>query len=337
MDTQETTSSPPTIQSPPPEQPVIQSSVKPPKSNKLIINALLFITLIGIILFSPIPYYQTEEVTCKIGQTCPKPGWNTNPPLFFSIMSLLTKSNDVQSIKPPESPSTTPSPMPDETADWKTYSNTVFSFKYPAAWDTLMVGEDPGKALMVAPKEKVDKVRQMTGGFGGGIFLTLTISMRSTPPDWKTEESWNVTSEPIVVDGITGTKYTVNVVQSLPGLSEGDRITSVVLKKDATYIQIDLLDKTYETMYDQILSTFKFVDTNTVKTCKTDIDCSANYFCDYSEPGGMGPNGFVSGTPSGSQQCILKCQDNAHCPSGLCQTFEIVFGDISMNQKGCKP
>jgi len=149
------------------------------------------------------------------------------------------------------------SPMPDETADWKTYSNTVFSFKYPVSWDTHMVGEDPGKTLMVAPKEKVDKVKQMTGGFGGGIFLTLTIGMRSTPPDWKTEESWNVTNEPIVVDGITGTKYTVNVVQDVPGLSEGDRITSVVLKKDATYIQIDLLDKTYDTIYSRILSTFK--------------------------------------------------------------------------------
>jgi hypothetical protein len=184
---------------------------------------------------------------------------------FFAYKYVQLR-NQIPAVTPTPTPFSTPTPDPtadlsrDEVLrDWKTYSNTVFSFKYPAVWDTFMVGEDPGKALMVAPKEKVDKVRQMTGGFGGGIFLTLTISMKSTPPDWKTEESWNVTNEPIVVDGITGTKYTVNVVQSLPGLSEGDRITSVVLKKDATYIQIELLDKTYDTIYSQILSTFRFV------------------------------------------------------------------------------
>jgi hypothetical protein len=69
--------------------------------------------------------------------------------------------------------------------------------------------------------------------------------------------------------------------------------------------------------------------------CSTDKDCPNNTFCDYSIPGGMGPNGFVSGQPYGSQQCILKCQNDNQCPNGQCQTFEIVGGDIVIPQKGC--
>lgn len=78
------------------------------------------------------------------------------------------------------------------------------------------------------------------------------------------------------------------------------------------------------------------IDANLAQKCSTDKDCPNNSFCDYSMPGGMGPNGFVSGQPYGSQKCILKCQSNDECLSKQCQEFEIVVGDISSAQKGCK-
>jgi len=77
------------------------------------------------------------------------------------------------------------------------------------------------------------------------------------------------------------------------------------------------------------------MDSIQAQKCFNDKDCQSNTFCDYSNPGGIGPNGFVSGQPYGSQKCILKCQDDNQCSNGQCQTFEIVIGDIVINQKGC--
>lgn len=75
---------------------------------------------------------------------------------------------------------------------------------------------------------------------------------------------------------------------------------------------------------------------NSVEKCTTDKDCPTNTFCDYSYPGGMGPNGYVSGTPFGSQKCIFRCQSNEDCPSNLCQNYSIVGGDVVLSIKGCK-
>ena len=180
--------------------------------------------------------------------------------IFFALQTQkLAKQLSQLQVQPTSIPA--PSATADSTSNWKTYSNTGYSFKYPIEWDTYSLGEEGAKStLMIAPKEKVDKVRQIPGGFGGGTFLTLTINTKSEPPVWKTDEYWQVTSEPIKVGGIDGTKYNVNVIQDLPGLSKGDKIISIVVKNNSTYIQIDLLDQTYKEIFDQILSTFRFTN-----------------------------------------------------------------------------
>lgn len=71
--------------------------------------------------------------------------------------------------------------------------------------------------------------------------------------------------------------------------------------------------------------------------CTSDNDCPANSFCDYSLPGGNGPNGVVFGEPSGSQKCILRCQNDNQCPSHQCRSYEIIIGDIRDSSKGCQP
>lgn len=74
---------------------------------------------------------------------------------------------------------------------------------------------------------------------------------------------------------------------------------------------------------------------NLTQKCSTDKECPNNTFCDYSQYSSMGPNGQVSSEAYGSQQCILKCQNDNQCPNGQCQTFEMVSGDLVTNQKGC--
>lgn len=61
---------------------------------------VLFLGLIlGIIFFSPLPYYQSEQVICKMGQTCPIPGWHTRKSLFQEIISMLSSSSTTESTR----------------------------------------------------------------------------------------------------------------------------------------------------------------------------------------------------------------------------------------------
>lgn len=216
-----------------------QVAVEQPKQSNFLI-VLLSVLLTIAILSTGFFAYQTQK-------------------LVKELTLLRTQPLLVSTTEPTVEPVAIEGSEVDSTASWKTYTNKVFSFKYPVLWDTFMVGENTGSTLMVAPKEKVDKVKQIDGGFGGGTFLTLTINTKSEPPVWKTDEYWQVTSEPINVGGEVGTKYNINVIQDLPGLAKGDTTTSVVVKSGGTYVQIDLLDQTYKDEFNQILSTFKFI------------------------------------------------------------------------------
>lgn len=165
----------------------------------------------------------------------------------------------VKAPTPTPTPVSTPEPTPDPTADWKTYSNKLFSFKYPPTWDTYLMGENVETALMVAPKEKVDGVKQMEA-FGGGSFLTLVINTSIKPFEFKSDEYQSVSSKPITVGGINGTVYSTDIIQDMQGFSKGNKITTVDVKVDNTYISIGLLDQEYKETYDQILSTFTITD-----------------------------------------------------------------------------
>jgi len=143
------------------------------------------------------------------------------------------------------------------TSPLKEFNGEKYSLTYPTSWDTAVIGENKNSRI-VAPKEIVDKIKQMQGGFGGGTFLTLTINTDVEDPIWKTSENWIVTSEPIKIDNISGTKYNISVIQDGPGYSVGDKITSVVVNYKDKYTKIDLLDQKYKDIYDQILSSFEF-------------------------------------------------------------------------------
>ena len=166
-----------------------------------------------------------------------------------AIVTTVPFSNDGQ---------TRVSPTTDPYSNWKTYSNEIFSFRYPPTWDTHIVGQLPSHALMVAPQEKIDDVKKIQGGFGGGKFLTFTIDYRDAPPDIKTNEYQTVTTESIVVGGVTGTKYNVDIIQDSPGVEKGDKVITIIVKVNNVYINADLLDMNYLNEFNQIISTFKF-------------------------------------------------------------------------------
>lgn len=178
----------------------------------------------------------------------------------YQTQNLVKQLNEMKIQPTPQPTNLQPTSTPDPTADWEIYTGSSYTFKYPSDWDTTTIGDAASGSLMVAPENEVEKVKQISGGFGGGKFLTMTIRASDSPPDWKTDEYWEVSSVSTLVDGISGTRYTVNVIQDLPGLSKGDITTNLVVKKNNRYFEIDLLDKTYLSIFDQILSTFRFTE-----------------------------------------------------------------------------
>jgi hypothetical protein len=180
--------------------------------------------------------------------------------LYFKNTQLQKNVGDnaLQSATP-SGDKTEPSKTSDPTAEWNKFTNEDYSFKYPLNWDTCIIGEN-SNSRMVGPKDDVDKVRNMKGGFGGGTFLTFTITTLTEKPVWETDEYWTVTSAPFKVGGLDATKYNISVIQDGPGFSTGDKITSVLVKRNDKFFQLELLKQMYKDIYDQIVSSFKFVD-----------------------------------------------------------------------------
>lgn len=89
---------------------------------------LLIAIAVGI-LFIPVPYYEKEDLWCLSDppQLCATKGWHLGSSLWQRFSGQLEK---------PVSSTTQPSSTPNETANWKTYTNSQenFSFKYPSDW-----------------------------------------------------------------------------------------------------------------------------------------------------------------------------------------------------------
>lgn len=216
---------------------------------------------------------------------------------------------------------TTPaSPTPDVMAQWKTYSNDIYSFKYPQDWDTTLVGELPSHALMVGPQDKVADVAKLQGGYGGGKFLIMTVDYRNEAPQMKSDESILFTSAPFQVGSLNGTKYTVNALQDLPGLNKGDVTTTIVVKTGDVYAIIELLDNQYSSTFDSILSTFQFKTNAQQKgsQCNTSVDCPDSSQCENGYC--MVENAIDPPPNQQSNQCTTSsdCPAGATCQNGYC-------------------
>lgn len=66
----------------------------PIKQNVVVLFIILFLFFILI----PIPYYQSEIVSCKMGQTCPKAGWYWGKSITQLINYSLKNTSKVESV-----------------------------------------------------------------------------------------------------------------------------------------------------------------------------------------------------------------------------------------------
>lgn len=179
------------------------------------------------------------------------------------LVAELKIKNEELIVKTPE-PTAEPITTTDPTTDWKTYTNKNFSFKYLNSWE-VYAPQIEGNALnlYIGPKEVVDEIKTLFGrggGFGGGKFLTFTISEVDNMPIYQSDEFQKVTMVKIKVGSVDATKYITDVIQDMQGFNKGDKIETIVLSLGNKYTVISLLDYQYKNAFDQILSTFKFID-----------------------------------------------------------------------------
>jgi hypothetical protein len=272
VDTNPVTNQPPT-QTPPSPQPIVPppspqppTPPKKPRSNWPLISGLAIVVfLLGI----------------GVGK-------------FYPVSNI--RFPNLPFINPSPTPTSTPTPTPDPTADWKTYTDTknTFSLKYPASLpiETSLCGGTCIEDLRFTPNPA-------TGGSSIAVVLTSKDSRIKTLDDYKN----------IIVKGdssiinVQDTKIAGNNAVSYKlsgGIPPLPIIEYAVVHNNYYYI-IRLLDSDEtkkdlagnQKIFDQILSTFTFLDSNN--------STSSGYICP--------PSGYVDCMP------VLTPEKQATCSS----------------------
>jgi len=153
-------------------------------------------------------------------------------------------------------------PVTDPTLNWKTYTNNEFSFRYSDDW-AVYTPEVEGNALRMylGPQSVINEIKSLFSrgdGFGGGKFLTFTISEVENMPDYQSDEFQTVMRSNAQISNVKSDRYITDVIQDMQGFSKGDKIETIVVSTNGKYLVISLLDYQYKKIFDQILSTFKF-------------------------------------------------------------------------------
>lgn len=161
----------------------------------------------------------------------------------------------------------TPTPTIDPTADWETYinENAKYSYKYPPNWNAATVKS--GKVLTAGSLFGPNATEN--SGLGG-------VEMK---PDTRTVDQY---IDGLIQNGVIGSilqeKLTINGIDGIKVKHSGGGAPlngySLYFKKDIYIytIYINSWDNSDVVNFDQILSTFKFVEGDTISTENKNIE-----------------------------------------------------------------
>lgn len=217
---------------------------------------------------SPPPVFNIEK---------PKPKFSVFIIIVIILFLLITggaagfyfvkqkSSNPVVTTTPTPTVSN-PSPVPDPTADWKTYANTQlgFSVRYPA--DILVDANEvcPNKVDHLALYALVNK-KDMDEN--PGLFCTVALrelivgASFSEKPQEKSDEFWEVTKEQISLGRIEAEKYTSVRIKLYEGTNSPlTKTVNVLVNNNGKQFSIfyGSPSQVSEDLFNQILSTLKF-------------------------------------------------------------------------------
>ena len=178
--------------------------------------------------------------------------------LYFQNQQLK-KQAVIQNVSPTIQQSSPTSQIipPDETSSWKTYSNADFSFKYPPDWTidgNLITSTSPKIKSVIVPSNSTlmnECMQEVSSQTVGNVFIKkftrVTTGAMCTTSDSTPREIWIIPS---------ATKYTPGVIFDYSSTESSQA----------------------ESIFDQILSTFKFVDKNNL--CELNDKTLCGFFVD---------------------------------------------------------
>jgi len=237
-------------------------------------------------------------------ETSLKQEYKPGETIIFSILVVLTLGLIVylifqnqklqkQVLNPPVSPTVqTPSPTPktvssisispNETASWKTYTNTKIglSLMYPNNWDSFTNKYFENNTVF-GPQETIDEYRQRVNNPKYDMvscYLCVSLTIGSTEDAPMTDEVRNVKEENIFLDSHDAKKYTITYKSDTPYISKGDKLVLIVLKLNNQKVSLSIIDDQNDeiiAIYYKILSTIKFISSNNISS---DFDFSTGWY-----------------------------------------------------------
>lgn len=163
-----------------------------------------------------------------------------------------------------------------QSSSWKTYTNIAlgFSFKYPPDWDALNRGD---AGVIIGPKKIIAEVKKITGPTEGPNLISVYVKPPATfymaPP--QTDKFISVSPSTILVDGQSATRYEQKALQDGQATRKGDVTIRILMDyKGKTY---DFYSPArYRPIFDQVLSTFKFIDSQSALQTSTTAPATTN-------------------------------------------------------------
>ncbi len=168
--------------------------------------------------------------------------------LYYSWQRGLIKTSPIQGVQ------LTPTTGLDETANWEVYINQEigFSLRYPS---NMTVSECKNGFHMFTKSSNMQSAEYCeTPPYG---IISLVYSTTEISPGYEQSTDFKVTTIPYNIGGVAGRKQVVDKIRESPG---PDYSVHVIFNKNKYYYTFTVSDKNYEDVFDQILSTFKFLE-----------------------------------------------------------------------------
>ncbi len=237
-----------------PTQPVTTTPVAPvdpspisPKTSNL---PVIILSLLSLLFLSGTVYFYLQVKTMKEKE----------------LVSIPSPAPQTMTANPTPMLEPTVSPISNEMSNWQTYTNQKygFTFKYPLDWK-VTVSPTSGDQfnIIVGKKSNTSEAGfvpfqisvNMTQNQDGNNFTTLN---ETKSHFIKSFESSSVITNNITFDDKQGIILTG--VMAGPGPGEGQFISYTLVQLDKKVLVMQLGNKSYQGLFDQITSTLKFTN-----------------------------------------------------------------------------
>jgi len=225
------------------------------KYNQVPTKYLVAFIILLVLFISPLPYYQSEEVICKPGQTnCPQIGWHFNPSIGKNLFDYFTHSSRTTVI----------------SLNSKTYTNTKYgySLSFPKSWNIVSASnltEDNNGCYNIDKYPELIEISSQSRSRCSGTDsiasdeAEIIIAVFDTPWDEAYLNYDSAGLEKITFAGETATRFIFNENTERPAPLATQIIFNHAGHGYKIYVQQTKIGTIYDPSLDSILTTFKFI------------------------------------------------------------------------------